>query len=115
MPNSQPDAASLIEAAIKYLDEELSPKLEGYHRFQTRVTINVLGTVRRKLILRDAQAAEEYQRLVSPLSYDGPMDELNAQLCKRIREGQIAQDDLALRAHPGLTARCACDQQPKVA
>ena len=99
MPNSQPDAANLIEAAIKYLDEELSPTLEGYHRFQTRVTINVLATVRRELLLRDKQAREEHRRLTALLNHNGKIHELNDELCRRIRAGEIAQDDPALRAH----------------
>jgi ABC-type transport system involved in Fe-S cluster assembly fused permease/ATPase subunit len=107
MPNSQPDASSLLEAAIKYLDEELSPALEGYHRFQTRVTINALATVRRELMLRDAHEAEEHARLVALLGHDGATAELNAQLCERIRAGEIAQDDSALRAHVRASLRDA--------
>jgi hypothetical protein len=99
MPASQPDAASLIEAAIKYLDEELLPGLEGYHRFQTRVTINALATVRRELTLRDAHEKEEHRRLAALIDRDGTAEELNEELCRRIRAGQIVQDDAALRAH----------------
>ena len=47
MPKSTPDATVLLQAAVKYLETELMPTLEGYHRFQTRVTVNVLNTVRR--------------------------------------------------------------------
>ena len=54
MPQSIPKAAVLLEAAVKYLETELMPTLEGYHRFQTRVTVNVLNTVRRELELRGA-------------------------------------------------------------
>ena len=44
MPQSTPKAAILLEAAVKYLESELMPTLDGYHRFQTRVTVNVLNT-----------------------------------------------------------------------
>lgn len=107
MPKSQPDAASLIEAAIKYLDEELSPKLEGYDRFQTRVTINALATVRRELLLGDEQEAQERQRLATLIGHDGALGELNAELCERIRDGQVTQDDPALRAHVRASLRDA--------
>ena len=59
MPQSTPKAATLLEAAVKYLETELMPTLDGYHRFQTRVTVNVLNTVRRELELRGAQAEAE--------------------------------------------------------
>ena len=52
MPQSMPTAPVLLTAAIKYLEQELLPTLTGYHRFQTRVTANVLNTVRRELELR---------------------------------------------------------------
>ena len=65
MPQSTPKAAVLLEAAVKYLETELMPTLAGYHRFQTRVTANVLNTVRRELELRGAQADDEHARLVA--------------------------------------------------
>ena len=57
MPQSMPDASTLLGAAVKYLEDELLPTLEGYHRFKTRVTVNVLNTIRRELELRGDQAA----------------------------------------------------------
>ena len=47
MPQKHPKCSSARVAAVKYLETELMPTLEGYHRFQTRVTVNVLNTVRR--------------------------------------------------------------------
>ena len=99
MPRSMPDAATLLKAAAKYLEDELLPTLADYHRFQTRVTINVLNTVRRELELHGAQAAAERSRLAAILGRDAPVEELNAELSRRIRDGAIALDDPALRAH----------------
>ena len=99
MPKSMPDAAILLKAAIKYLEEELMPTLEGYHRFQTRVTVNVLSTLRRELELRDTQAESERARLVAILGHDGEVETLSRELAERIRSGAIALDDPALRAH----------------
>jgi Domain of unknown function (DUF6285) len=99
MPKSTPDATVLLQAAVKYLETELMPTLEGYHRFQTRVTVNVLNTVRRELELRDAQAAAEHARLVSILGHDGDVEALSRELAERIRAGAISIDDPALRAH----------------
>ena len=99
MPQSIPKAAVLLEAAVKYLETELMPTLEGYHRFQTRVTVNVLNTVRRELELRGAQAEAERSRLAAILGHEGDVETLSIQLAERIRAGAIAIDDPALRAH----------------
>ncbi len=99
MPQSTPKAAVLLEAAVKYLETELMPTLAGYHRFQTRVTVNVLNTVRRELELRGAQAEDEHSRLVAMLGHDGDVESLSVELAERIRTGAIKIDDPALRAH----------------
>lgn len=99
MPQSLPDAPTLLGAAIKYLEDELLPSLEGYHRFKTRVTANVLHTVRRELELRGAQAAAERARLAAILGHDGDVEALSLELSERIRSGSIDVNDPALRAH----------------
>jgi hypothetical protein len=99
MPQSIPKAAVLLEAAVKYLETELMPTLDGYHRFQTRVTVNVLNTVRRELELRGAQAEAERSRLAAILGHEGDVETLSIELAERIRAGAIAIDDPALRAH----------------
>src|ERR1700719_855604 len=99
MPQSPPRAATLLEAAVKYLETELMPTLDGYHRFQTRVTVNVLNTVRRELELRGAQAEAEHVRLVAMLGHDGDVETLSVDLAEKIRAGAISIDDPALRAH----------------
>lgn len=99
MPLSKPDATILLQAAVKYLEEELIPTLDGYYRFQTRVTANVLNTVRRELELRDRQASAEQQRLAAILGHDGEVEALSRELAERIRTNQIALDDPSLRAH----------------
>jgi hypothetical protein len=98
MPRSKPDATVLLQAAVKYLEAELMPTLAGYHRFQTRVTVNVLKIVRRELELREAQAAAERARLVAILGHDGEVEALSRELAERINRGAIALDDPAMRA-----------------
>jgi len=102
MPRSTPDAATLLRAAVKYLEEELMPTLSGYHRFKTRVTANVLNTIRREHEMHDQQAAAEAQRLSELLGQDckvGEVEALSQQLAKRIRSGLISIESPALRAH----------------
>jgi hypothetical protein len=99
MPRSKPDATILLQAAVKYLEQELMPTLAGYHRFQTRVTANVINIVRREIEMRDRQADSERKRLAAILGHDGEVEALSHELAERIRAGAIALDDPAMRAH----------------
>ena len=93
MPRSTPDAMTLLQAVVKYLEGELMPTLAGYHRFQTRVTINVLNTIRRELQLGPSQAATERERLSAILGHDGEVEALSVELADRIRTRAISIDD----------------------
>src|SRR3954467_11294590 len=99
MPAIQPDASALLDAAIDYLERELLPTLAGYHRFQCRVTVNVLAQVRRELALAPAQADAERGRLIALLGHPGERDALSRELAARIRAGELALDDPALLDH----------------
>lgn len=99
MPASKPEAPVLLDAAIDYLERELLPTLSGYHRFQCRVTVNVLAQVRRELALAPAQAEAERARLAGLLGHDGGRDELSRELAKEIRGGTRPIDDPALLEH----------------
>ena len=99
MPASKPEACVLLDAAMDYLERELLPTLTGYHRFQCRVSVNVLAQIRRELTLAPAQAETERLRLVSLLGHDGVRDELSRELAREIRAGERALDDAALLEH----------------
>lgn len=99
MPRSIPDVSTLLSAAVKYLEQELMPTLSGYHRFQTRVTVNVLNIIRRELELGDAHDLAERDRLTAIIGHDGSVGALNDELCTLIRAGQIDLDLPNLRAH----------------
>jgi len=99
MPAIKPDAPALLDAAIDYLERELLPTLDGYHRFQCRVTVNVLAQVRRELALAPGHADAERARLAALLGHPGERDELSRELAARIRAGDFALDDPALLAH----------------
>jgi hypothetical protein len=99
MPQSMPGVPALLTAAVKYLEDELLPTLTGYHRFRTRVSINVLNTIRRELEMREPQSAAERARLRALLGHDGDSETLSAELSERIRQGAIDLNDGNLRAH----------------
>jgi Domain of unknown function (DUF6285) len=99
MPSSMPDSRTLLDAAIKYLEEELLPELSGYHRFKLRVTTNVLITIKRELELGKSQATAEHARLIELLGYEDSLVALNVELAERIRAGTIDTKAPAVRDH----------------
>ena len=99
MPSSMPDARTLLDAAIKYLENELLPELTGYHRFKTRVTTNVLITLRRELELGESQAVAERARLTELLGHEGNVATLSLELAERIKAGKIDPQTSAVRDH----------------
>lgn len=82
---SIPSREALLEAALKYLEHELMPTLQGEHRFKTRLAVNAL-----RIVQREAAAN------TTPATFNG-LDE--AELSRRIRDGEVSTDDPALRAH----------------
>ena len=99
MPQSVPSVPALLTAVVKYLEEDLFPSLTGYHRFKTRVTINVLNIIRRELEMRGTQSAAECVRLRALVGRDGDTDTLSNELSEMIRRGAIDLNDSNLRAH----------------
>ena len=99
MPRSMPDVLTLLTAAIKYLEQELMPTLSGYHRFQTRVTVNVLNIVQRELEMRETFESAERDRLAAIVGHQGPTDALDEELCDLIRSDRIDLNDQELRTH----------------
>jgi hypothetical protein len=84
---------------VKYLEQELIPTLSGYHRFQSRITVNVLNIIRRELELVQAQESAECDRLAALIGHEGPLELLNDELCEEIRAGRIDLKDPRLRRH----------------
>jgi hypothetical protein len=99
MPKSMPEATLLLKAAVKYLENDLLPTLDGFHRFKTRVTANALNIVYRELAMREEQEVEERKRLVDLIGHDGDVEELSRELCDKIRSGAFDLDDPKMRDH----------------
>jgi len=88
MSHSVPPSQTLLQAAARYLEDELLPTLEGYHRFQVRVTLNVL-----RIVEREQRSA--------PSGSDATAS--NLALAEAIRSGQLPIDS------PGLAAQLRAD------
>lgn len=78
---SIPSREALLNVAVDYLENELLPTLQGEHRFKTRVAVNALRIAQREAAAQAVSTDDELQ------------------LCERIRAGEIATDDPALRAY----------------
>lgn len=102
-----PDSGRLLQAAVDYLETELLPTQDGYHRFHLRVCINVLRIVARELAQGAALEEGERQRLVQLLGRAGPLAELNAELEERIARGELPLETPGLAEHLQATLRDA--------
>ncbi len=84
----RPSGPELIEAVRRCIDEELLPELEGVRRFHARVASNALGIAAREFELQGAHDEARRGRLARLLGGEGPVDELEAELVRRIRAGE---------------------------
>jgi hypothetical protein len=100
----KPDVQELLGAVRDFLSEHAVPGLQGRARLHARVAANVIGLVQRELALAPASDAAERERLRALLARDGSLAELNAELARRIRAGELATADPSLHAHLWATA-----------
>jgi hypothetical protein len=108
----QPSAIELLQAAQGFLEKQAIPRLEGRAAFHARIAVNVLAIVERGLALDPAQNAAEQERLEALLGRTGTLDELNRELCGRIRAGEVDLETPGLAEHLRETtlAKLAVDQ-----
>lgn len=92
-----PDADALLEALQEFLSLDLPPG--DFRRFQYRVAGNVVATLRREWAQGDAALAAEQARLRDLLGRDGSVADLNRDLARRIRQGEIDWTSAALLDH----------------
>jgi Domain of unknown function (DUF6285) len=108
----QPSMRELVEAVRDFLETRAMPELKGHTAFHARVAANALGIVARELAQGGALAADEVQSLRALLGADGTLEELNRELCKRIRAGALTLQTPGLASHLEQTTRAkvAIDQ-----
>ena len=108
----QPSAIELLRAVRSFLQDQAIPRLEGRAAFHGRIAVNALAIVERGLELGPAQDDAERERLEALLGRTGSLDELNRELCRRIRAGEVDLDTPGLAEHLRQTtlAKLAVDQ-----
>jgi hypothetical protein len=97
----RPTLRELLDAAEDWLRSDLRPQLTGAAQFHALVTANVLAIIKRELDgyeFFNAQEAERLRELLGP-GADGGLRQLNVELCRRIRAGEIAIDRPELIDH----------------
>ena len=87
----RPDLVELLESVRHFLETEALPALpDARLRFRARVAANVLSVAARERVLETDLLAAERIRLSNLLSMsDGTVGELNLELSRRIRAGEI--------------------------
>ena len=101
----QPSMLELVEAVREFLEKRAMPELKGHTAFHARVAANALGIVARELSQGPSSLAEEKARLAALLGHDGSLEELNRELCRRIREGVMGLETPGLAEHLEKTTR----------
>lgn len=102
----------LVEAVRSFLETKAVPELKGHTAFHARVAANALGIVARELAQGPSSADAETQRLEALLGRKGTLEELNRELCRRIRTGMLDIASVPLEQHLELTTldKVAIDQ-----
>lgn len=100
MPLNRPSSGELIASVREMMEAELLPALEkkslAYH---CRVSINVLKIVERELQQQAGLESLEAQGLEHLLGMSGSPQAMNAELVRRINEGDFDGDPGQLLAH----------------
>lgn len=101
----RPDRTELLRGIERLLNDELVPALQGSAQFRARVAANVAGIVLRELEAEPRDLAAEQEDLIKLLGEDpsGPPTaagvlDLNAQLSRRIRNGDADAGEFRTRA-----------------
>jgi hypothetical protein len=95
----QPSMLELVKAVRDFIETRAMPELKGQTAFHARVAANALGIVARELEHGGVSKGEEHARLVALLGCEGTVEELNRELCKRIREGAMGLETPGLATH----------------
>jgi hypothetical protein len=99
MPTNRPSSAELLNAVQEFLKGELQPQLSGNVKYHLQVAINALMILGREWESGARFDAEEHERLEGLMRMQGSREELNGQLCARIRERAITYEDPQLMSH----------------
>lgn len=106
MPQDRATAEELLAGVEKFLRDDVLPQLSGASIYQCRVAANILGIVQRELAQSGSADQHELAGLQDLLGRSGDaqnisaaLDDLNAELCAKIRAGELDGQRDAVLAH----------------
>lgn len=85
---THPKAEELTEAVAAWI-EQIRPSLDPRNAFLARVAANALAAVTRELKQGPAAEAAAVERMAGLLDRSGSFEDLNGELCDRIRVGEL--------------------------
>jgi hypothetical protein len=88
---THPTTEELAESVRLWIDE-IRPTLDPRNAFLARVAANAMATIYRELTQGPAAEAAAVAGLREVLGRDGDFAALNAELCERIRAGELTRD-----------------------
>lgn len=94
---THPRTEELVQAVALWIDQ-VRPSLDPRNAFLARVAVNVLSVVERELTEGPAAERRAVEALAAVLGHEGDFATLNAELCGRIRSGELSVET------PGLLA-----------
>jgi hypothetical protein len=106
-----PKAEELAQAVAGFL-ESIRPQLNPRDAFLARVAANAMGVIGRELAAGRAAEDAAAARLSALLGREGALDDLNADLCARLRAGEMdaATPGLLAALRANITDQIAIDQ-----
>ncbi len=106
MPQDRANASELLAGVEAFLNREVLPQLSGASSYKCRVAASILRIVERELVLGDRAdrcELEGLQNLLGHTAVDETMpvalDSLNAELCSKIRSGEMDDQREAVAQH----------------
>ncbi len=106
MSQDRASAEELLGGVEAFLRKDVLPQLSGASIYKCRVAANILSIVQRELAQGDRADSAELQGLQSLLGREGEgadsatqIDDLNAELCARIRNGELDSQRAVVRGH----------------
>jgi hypothetical protein len=85
----QPTPSEVLGAVARFLKEVVVAETKGATAFNVRVAANALEMMRRQLDLAPGAEARELASLKAILNADGDLAELNAELARRLADGDL--------------------------
>ena len=85
---THPRTEELAQAVAAWIDQ-IRPSLDPRNAFLARVAANAMATIGRELTQGPAAEATAIARMSEVLGRPGSYEELNSELCARIRSGEL--------------------------